>query len=719
MTYSRRAALATAYLLLISLGLIAYLAGFFSRSKPTINVLFITLDTTRADRLGCCQYSKAVTPALDRLAEQGVLFERAYSPAPLTLPSHATMFTGLYPPEHGLRTNGRGRLDTSIPTLPEIAAKAGYDTAAFVASFVVDSKFGLDRGFGVYNDDLSTAEVADEAIHRQRDGKLVVDAALGWLQQPRETPFFCWVHLYDPHFPYLPHEVEFGKRFADQPYDAEIAYTDRQVSRLLEHLTAAGLDEQTLVVVVGDHGEGLGEHVERTHGYTVYDATQRVPLIVRLPGKAVAGHRCQQPVPLVDLAPTFLELLRLRVPAPMTGRSLSAALSGQPIENRLCFGGTDDPFLQNGWSPLQFLVDGDWKYIRSTKPELYDLKQDPGERKNLAGSTDPELARRFAQMEQQLDDLQQTLVPRKTAAVQLSANEQRALESLGYLGGRKVENSTGTGEILPDVKDMLPFDSAAQEAHELLHAGQIEPAMVKLKEIIAKSPTHVAARIFLGEALQNQNQLKAAITSYQDALKIKPDSTDALLHLGTAFVIQGRLNEAIAKFDEAVRVDPESSAAHYNLGLGLAQLGRLDEAIAHYREAIEHDSGFADVQTALGNALIAMGQTDDAIACFKQELQINPRAVDARINLAVLQSQSQPQAAHQYLLEAIQINPKNAQAQYNLGAFLMLRGKASEAIEPLSEAVRLAPNHPRARKELERARAQVQENTTQMSNPKE
>lgn len=683
----------------------AYLGSTYFRSKPTINVLFITLDTTRADRLGCYRYKPAVTPALDELAAQGVLFERAYSPAPLTLPSHATMFTGLYPPEHGLRTNGRGRLDASIPTLPEIAAKGGYDTGAFVASFVVDSKFGLDRGFAVYDDDLSGAEAADEAIHRQRDGRVVVDAALKWLQNPRDKPFFCWVHLYDPHFPYLDRKAEFGDKFVGRPYDAELAYTDQQVARLLAQLKTAGLESNTLVVVVGDHGEGLSEHTEVTHGYTLYESTQHVPLIMRLPGKVVGGHRSVEPVPLADITPTLIEVLGLRNPGSTTGRSVRAALAGQPLSDRICFSATDDPFLQNGWCPLQSLVAGPWKYIRTTKPELYNLQLDPGELKNLADTEKVQLTK----LEQQLDDFQRTLVPRKTASVQLSADERRALESLGYLGGRRVADGAAAGSDLPDVKDMLPFDVVSQEAHELLHAGKIELAIEKLQQIVAKSPNHVASRVFLGEALQHQGKLKAAIASYQEALKIKPDYPDALVHLGTAYIAQQRIDDAIAQFDEAVRIDPESSAAHYNLGLALAQLGRLDEAVAHFRDAIRHDEGFADVHTALGNALIAMQQADEAIASFKQELKIAPHAVDARINLAVLLRETDPQAAHQYLIEAVKINPQNPQAQYNLGAFLRLQGQPAEAIAPLTETLRLMPKHPRAQAELDKARSAVAE----------
>ena len=562
--------------IVVSVGLVvAGWAAWVRTTRPTTNVLFITLDTTRADRLGCYGYPEAQTPTLDRLASEGVLFERACSPAPLTLPVHASLFTGLYPAEHGLRTNGRGSLDRSIPTLATDLAAAGYDTAAFVASFVLNRKFGLNRGFAVYDDDLSSADPAEDALHRQRDGSQVVDRALAWLKQPRNKPFLCWVHLYDPHFPYLLHEAEFGDRFAGRPYDAEIAYVDQQVQRLLTELDQQGATNQTLVVVVGDHGEGLGQHVEKTHGYTLYEATQHVPLMMRLPGQTVPGHRATAPVPLVDVHPTLVELLNIKSRGKANGRSLAGAVKGQAIDGRKCLASTDDPFLQNGWSPLASLVQGDWKYIRTTKPELFDLSNDPGEIHNLV-ATEPA---KLAQMQQSLDQFQQALVATQAAAVQLSPAERRALASLGYLGGGTKAADAETAGPLPDVKDMLPFDVAAQEAVDRLHAGQIQPAIEQLRRIVADSTTHVASRLFLGEALQHEQQFDAAIACYEEILRLKPDHLGALIHLGLARLTQDRLDDALARFDEALAVDPDSGEAHYNRGLVLVQLGRLDEAI--------------------------------------------------------------------------------------------------------------------------------------------
>lgn len=684
---------------LLVLGLLA-VCYFVSPRRPVTNVLFITLDTTRADRLGCYGYARALTPALDRVANDGVLFERAYSPVPLTLPSHASMFTGLYPTEHGLTTNGRSQLDAAIPTLATGLESAGYDTGAFVASFVVDAKFGLKNGFSVYDDDMSRAEPTGDALHRQRDGRVVTDAALAWLQSPRTTPFFCWVHLYDAHVPYVAHPAEFENRFRDQLYDGEIAYVDLQVQRLLDQLKQLNLDDETLVVIAGDHGESLGDHLERTHGYTLYEATQRVPLMFRLPKRLVAGHRAPEVVSLVDVYPTVLDLLGLSAPVRVTGRSLLPALQGKPMSDRPVHSATDDPFLQNGWSPLRSVTTERWKYIRTAKPELYDLQADPGEAKNLAQSNGPELTR----MAETLERLESQMSRREAAAVQLSGAERRALESLGYVRGPgSLSEPTGASE-LPDIKDMLRYDVATQAALDLLAQNKVPEAVSQLREVVAESPFHVASRVMLGEALERQGKMDEALTWYQDALKIKADSLDALVHLGSALASLGRTNEAVTQLDEALRIDPLSTSARYNLGLAMLYLGKADEAIAQLEETLRIDEDFPNARAALGRTLIALGRPADAMPYLKEEIEHNPKSVEARLNLATLIADSDPDSAERLLREALRLGPEDPQANYNLGAFLLFRGRTKEAIAPLEEAVRLMPKHPRAAAELERAK---------------
>lgn len=675
---------------------------FFASFSPQMNILFITLDTTRADRLGCYGAAGVATPTLDGLAACGVLFERAYAPAPLTLPSHASMFTGLYPPEHGLQTNGRGRLATPLPVLAEMLAARGYETAAFVASFVLNRKFGLDRGFQTYDDDLSGADLNDDALHWQRDGQVVVDRALEWMTRERTSarPFLCWVHLYDPHFPYLTHAEEFGDRFRARPYDAELAHVDRQLKRLTDHLASAGLLENTLIVVAGDHGEGLGEHVERTHGYTLYNATQHVPLIFVMPGKNAFTGRVAAPVSLVDLCPTLLEILHLKAPRRLSGRSLRPALHGQRIEPRSCYAATDDPFLQNGWSPLRSLTTDTWKYIRTTKPELYRLSDDPHETRNLATEQPGQLQA----MEQALSEMEQSMERSAAADVQLSPEERRALTSLGYAGGGTTGKLPEAGHNLTDVKDMLRHDAAVADALELRHQGKTQEAIDKLRSVVNSVPKHLDAHLFLGEALADGGETAAAAAEYQAALKNKPDSSKAHAHLAGLYAQQERFEQAIEHYREALQTDPDGVETHYNLGLALSRLGRLAEAESELRIAIDLGRQFAAAHIALGNLQVQQGRTHDAAVSYARAVELDPRSVNARVNLGtVLAGQNQYDRALVQLAEAVRLAPDHFEARFNLGLLYSRQGRFPEAIPHLTAAVRLQPKHAGARDELRRA----------------
>ena len=672
-------------------------SGYLWFSRPSNpNILLITLDTTRADRIGAYGYKLARTPVLDQLARDGVLFERAYTPAPLTLPVHASLMTGLYPPEHGLRTNGYGSLSADRTTLGEILVAAGYDAGAFVASFVLDRKFGLNQGFQEYNDDLIGAKPTSDAIHRYRDGRLVVDAALQWLGKPRYRPFFCWVHLYDPHAPYEDRSAEFGDAFAKSLYDGEIAYTDQQVGRLLDYLKQ---HPRTIVIVVGDHGESLGEHHELQHGYTLYNSTQHVPLLLRGVPQAVPGTRVPTTVSLVDVLPTLLEVLQLPAPAGISGRSFLDSLSGKSIASRDCYGGTDDPFLQNGWSPLRSLTTERWKYIRTTKPELYDLQADPRELNNLAAG-EPQRMRDF---EQQLLALEAGMAIGEATAVQLSESEKRVLSGLGYVGG--AANSKlppGTETTLVDVKDMLPFNEATQTAIGLMEQRRLPEAEVVLKKIVAESPPeHVSSRLYLGTVLEQQGRLKEAEVIYKAVLQQRPDDTNALFHLGGLYAEQGRLAEAIKIFEHSIVVEPEAAQPHFNLGLARARLGDPESAQREFEDALLLDPLFPGVRSALGNVLSRQGRVDEAIAAYEDELKVNPDSVEAHANLATqLGGQQRLAEARPHFAEAVRLAPKSAEAQFNLGVCLGMLGQPADAIAPLQAAIRLRPEQPGVRTAL-------------------
>jgi arylsulfatase A-like enzyme/Tfp pilus assembly protein PilF len=696
----RRVGLVVFGLAALATGLLGWRAVVHSRPP---NVLLITLDTTRADRLGCYGYALALTPTLDALAAEGVLFERACTPAPLTLPSHASMMTGLYPPEHGLVSNGRGRLDENIPTLAESLRDAGYDTAGFIGSFVLHSKFGLQQGFASYDDDMTNTRPTEHGLHRQRDGVQVVDSALAWLTQRRTKPFFCWVHLYDPHNPYLAHADEFGDRFQDRPYDGEIAYVDRQVQRLVKHLDSNQFRERTLVVVVGDHGENLGEHDEEEHSLTLYDSVLHVPWIWAGYGASAKGRRVPQPVSLVDLRPTILEAVGLRDRGPTSGRSLVAALSGKNIAAGNCYSATDDPLLEHGWSPLRSLTTAGWKYIRSPEVELYDLLSDPQEALNLAAAR-PE---QVQELELQLAALERTMVVRQGEAVNLSTHERRALESLGYARAQdSLYQPVAPGEQLPDVKRMLPLYNEVEAAHKLLFKGDAPAAEKRLRELSDRAPDYTRPRRYLAEALTRQKKLSESREVLQTVLKQDPDNSEAHFQLGVVCWEERQFPEAVKEFRRALVINPNAEGSLFALAQALVQIGQLPEAEQSFRQALDQDPAHVEAHVALGNLLGRQKRTAEAEQHYRQALKYTPGLVEAHDRLAILLAgQQRLDEAGEHFQQAAELSPKNAELQYNYGSCLLLQGRRDEAIRSLEEALRLNPQHLQAKMRLEQARS--------------
>ncbi|MSR60129.1 MAG: tetratricopeptide repeat protein [Planctomycetaceae bacterium] len=576
----RRRLIAAAVALVFTCGVIATVWFYRVRYSNRPNVLLITLDTTRADRLGCYGHQAALSPVLDRLAKRGVLFERAYAPAPLTLPSHASILTGLYPPEHGLHNNGQAALPAGLPTLATELKQAGYETGAFVAAFVLAKKFGLSRGFQTYDDDLSRADDGLHGHHRYRAGNLVVDAALAWLKPRSNQPFFCWVHLFDPHYPHLTHEDRFGSQFTDRPYDAEIAYVDAEVGRLISTLEKSRALERTIIVVVGDHGESLGEHGERAHSMTVYDSALRVPLLIAVPGEGRPGHRVPEPVSLVDLCPTLLNQLGLKPLPNISGRSLRTALSGEAMPSQACYAETDEPYQTGHWSPLRALITSQWKYIRSPQAELYDLLDDPHELHNRA-MEQPEQMR---DLERQLAAWEQRMDQRLADNVALTDPERRTLSSLGYAARR--QTLTDDQSLLRDVKDMLPYYDMLNDANAMMDAGRYDLAGPVLRDVLAADDLYFMAHGDLGRCLLRLNQIPEAVVHLRRAMELDPGADRVQAMLGAALFMNGDYTEAIEALEIAIRLNPDLHQSHYNLGLSLEKLGRVDDAIERYQTCL-------------------------------------------------------------------------------------------------------------------------------------
>lgn len=562
------------------------------------NVLLITLDTTRADRLGCYGYPQAVTPALDRLAREGARFREAVAVAPITLPTHATLLTGLHPPEHGLHDNNLGRLPDQVPTLAESFQAAGYQTGAVVAFLVLHPRYGLDRGFASYS-----APGVDERIQRlmetppplqaddvpapyRRAGE-VGEAALQWLRRRRgRAPWFLWVHFYDPHTPLHWNRQAVGGAFA-HPYDAEVALMDQQIGRLLQHLDDTGEARRTLVVAVGDHGESLGDHGEPMHGFMLYESTLRVPLIVRYPGTIPAGLVCTSPVSQVQVPPTLLDLAGVAPAAPLAAlwatldwlptraapgsRSdslapwLRAARGAPP--DLYCYAETDYPYNTFAWAPLRAVRRARWKFIRAPRCELYDLAADPHEQRNLADS-EPRMRESLARALQEREDLMQR---RACADVARSAQEQRVLASVGYIGGTPAQPLGAIDPAtLPDPKEVIEASVLYARLARLLEQNALgEEALRLATRLTALSPGTAGFHAQTGFLRERRGEIPEALDAFARALELNPKRADYHCHLGILRVWAGDLPGALENCRTAQALLGDGEGAHDSLLNGI------------------------------------------------------------------------------------------------------------------------------------------------------
>jgi arylsulfatase A-like enzyme len=546
------------------------------------DVALITLDTTRADRLGAYGYEKAATPNLDRLARQGVRFDDAVAPAPITLVSHASILTGLDPDHHGVRHNGEYRLDPAQLTLPEVLHSRGYQTAAFVSGFVLDARYGLAQGFDKYDD-------RTEAFPRQpfgglgeRPAEAVTDAALEWLaNRDSSKPSFLWVHYYDPHAEYKPPEP-FALRFPESPYDGEIAYMDSQVGRLVSALEKMG--PKLLLIVAGDHGESFGEHSEFSHGRLLYETTQRVPLMLWSPA-AISKPQVVDDVAvgLVDIFPTVLDLLSIDEETPRDGISLRLARQNR---ERALYMETMMAYLDNGWAPLHALRRHEDKYILAPRPEYYRLTGDPQERENLFDK---------ATSKQDMEALSESLTGRlegsSAEAVAASATKPdpeslRRLQSLGYLSGPG-PGSRASGE-LPDPKDMVRILELAIEARTLRREGKLEEALQRAKRAIELAPNDLEVIEENALVYIEMNRLDDAEQALRAYLALKPNPNICILLAGI-LNDRGRSAESEALLQEAMKLEPGHGGAMIAWGDFLAEKHEYEEALSWFQKAKRED----------------------------------------------------------------------------------------------------------------------------------
>ncbi|MBP6909496.1 MAG: sulfatase-like hydrolase/transferase [Acidobacteria bacterium] len=590
------------------------------KSAPAFNLLLITLDTTRADHLGCYGDKEARTPNLDRLAAEGWRFNRVYCSAPLTLPSHATILTGLEPVAHSIRNNGH-YLPAGVKTITELLAGKGYKTAAFVSSFSVDSRFGLDRGFEVY-DDTFQADLPFKTNNAERRAEATFARFSTWLENNYKNKFFGWVHYYDPHLPYDP-PSPYREEFARQPYDGEIAYMDFYVGKILEALQAKGLLDKTIIIVAGDHGEGLGDKIERGHGLFLYEETVRVPLIIWNKKIFPKNGLVNQTVRLLDITPTIMDLTGAQEPGvDPQGKSLLPVIEKKERKDREALIETFYPRENFSWSELVALVTDKWKYIQCPRPELYDLKSDPEERKNLFDSSPEATARLKKQLEADLllaANGKQAGSSSEPAPGPDAADTEK-LRSLGYLNFAPAKGVS----TFPDPKEKIDLLRLIQQAQAAEYEEKYAGAEQMYLQIMEELPDSPASYVNLAIAQARQQKMNEALETLNKGLARLPDSEILLVRLGHTYLVSGRLAEAFSTMNQVLKLNPRNVDALTVCAGILDTSGRKEEARLYYEQAlsIEPESKFLRMSYA-GN-LASSGQLSQAIEVYKKLIDDYP-----------------------------------------------------------------------------------------------
>jgi arylsulfatase A-like enzyme/Flp pilus assembly protein TadD len=707
------------------------------QSKIPAGVLLITIDTLRADHLGCYRYRRGVTPAMDALAKQSAKFEHAFAPVPLTLPSHAALLTGTYPLYNGVRDQPGFRLPDDIPTLAEYFARAGYVTAAVLGSPVLSQRFGLSRGFEEYDDRFGASTEEQEAglPNIKRPAETVVRLGLAWLDsRPAGKPFLLWLHFYDPHLPYRAPEP-FRSRFASRPYDGEIAYTDSALATLFAGLRRRGLFDSTVIALTADHGEGLGDHGESTHGYFIYDSTLRVPLLVKAatgaPGAgpplgaanpdqapalqpqphpnprnsgAMEAHPAdiRAPVSLVDLAGTLLRLAGMNVPASMQGTDFSGSIvSGEEPRPHPVYAETMYPLLHLGWNPLWALVAptaaGDAvKYIQAPRPELYDLGSDPGEARNEYLSRPAEAAA----LRQQLEAFVKAHAAAKPASGQgpVSVKTAELFASLGYVGAGGAPAPAFTTSRR-DPKDGVGEHEQLLRAAHAFQARQNDVAERMLGEVLRKDPQQPLALDYLGTIQFLRHDLERARATYARLLQVAPYYATAYIELGHTQALLGDRAEAERLYRRATEIDPSNPRAPRELGILLLGEGKLGLAENLLQQALKLDPADVFALNALGEAAARQEHYQEAAAILQRALEAAPASHRAPVmlNLGFVYLQLRRFTDVERLMrEAIRFDPREPQAYALLGAARLRSGDNAGAREAYRHALALDPRNPMA-----------------------
>ena len=619
--------------------------GVATAASP--NIIVITLDTTRADRMGFLGSKRGLTPHLDALARQSAVFTHAYSQAPLTPVSHATIFTGTYPQFHQV-LDFPMPLVKELPFAPDILRAHGYHTAAFIGSLALDPAGGapgFDRGFDTYFADFHSREFREKDRYKtvERRGAEVVAHALAWLNEHPQGPFFLWVHLYDPHDPYDPPEP-YKTRYAKQPYDGEIAYMDSVVGKLFAELKVRGLYDSAVITVTADHGESLGAHGEDTHGVFLYDETIHVPLVIKLPHAGAVGKRIENRVELVDILPTWLQTVGFEVPAEVQGESLLGLMGASETQNseamdtwrdRPAYAESDYPYLAYGWSALQALRTGKYLYVQAPRRELYDQAADPKAEHNLAAAS-PAVADTLAGRAEAFR--QKTSTKREAAKVTVDASTRDKLAALGYVASSNSSTTAAAGQG-PDPKDKIVTANEIRRINSLFENGRFDEAVQPLQDLIAKEPGMAIIYGKLGGSYMKLHQYDKAVPVLRKAVELDPGLNMAQMDLGRSLLRVEQFDDAVKVFEGIVARVPNLLDAQIFLEIAYARANRVPDAIKQCQKVLVALPEHYGTYLILGRALAKSGDPAGAVPKLEKAIALRPQAAEAHASLATVYDQ--------------------------------------------------------------------------------
>ena len=664
------------------------------------NLVLITIDTLRADRLGCYGNRSVETPNLDRISREGAMATQASVHVPLTRPSHVSLFTGLLPAEHGIRDNVSPSLRPDVPTLADVLHASGFRSGAFVSSIVLSRQSGLGRGFDEYSDRFEADGDDARFLNTiQKRGDVPTAEAVAWLEAQKGNRFFAWLHLYDPHEPYEPPEP-YRARYADRLYDGEVAWSDELVGRVDAALERLGRRADTLLVVTSDHGEGLEEHGEAVHGFFVYETTLRVPLLFHGPG-VTPGTRILATARSIDLLPTLLDLLGVRAAAgqQLPGRSLAAVLAGgpQPAETAT-YAESLTPRLHYGWSDLRALREGRWKYILAPRPELYDVRDDPGETRNLAGAQPSRAEGLRAQLAGIVKDERAAPSPDGAAAVPPELVEK--LGALGYLGGGTTRGASGA-DPKDKLEDYKAVNRLMREGLTCLRAKDYTGSVTRLQALLARGIDSFEVRYYLARALVGQRQCAKAEPHFQAATGHLPGFGPAYIGLAECRAAAGQTAAALAVLKDGQQKNPRDARLLEAEARLWRRLEKPREAVAAYERALPLAPRDARLRIALGEMYRDGGDPDRAVRLMREAVALDPEPAAYWNALGmVLGGKGAFGDASDAFREAVKREPANAEYAYNLGLALLRSGHAQDAVPFLRKALEIEPRFRAARERL-------------------